>query len=89
MISRKFLGELCLELKALTEKCRAMELKIKTLGKLDPSMAFLSSIPGVGPLDASTLRIELGDGRDFKNGRHFSNYLGLVPREHGNRKTYQ
>ncbi|WP_408646948.1 transposase [Xenorhabdus lircayensis] len=26
--------------------------------------------------------IALGDSNDFKNGRHFASYLGLVPREH-------
>lgn len=33
------------------------------------------------PLSASVLGIELGDGTCFKNGRHFSSYLGLVPKE--------
>ncbi|MEX0446206.1 transposase [Xenorhabdus sp. SGI246] len=26
--------------------------------------------------------IALGDSQDFKNGRHFASYLGLVPKEH-------
>lgn len=30
----------------------------------------------------------VGDGKDFKNGRHFAAYLGLVPKQHssGNRE---
>nr|WP_244922626.1 transposase [Xenorhabdus cabanillasii] len=26
--------------------------------------------------------VALGDNKDFKNGRHFAIYLGLLPREH-------
>jgi hypothetical protein len=36
-------------------------------------------VPGIGPLSATALVAALGNGHEFKNGRHFSAYLGLVP----------
>ncbi|WP_072161960.1 transposase [Photorhabdus heterorhabditis] len=42
----------------------------------------LLTLPGIGPLGAFALMIALGESTDFKNGRHFASYLGLVLREH-------
>lgn len=33
-------------------------------------------------MGASALTVALGDSADFQNGRHFSSYPGLVPKEH-------
>jgi transposase len=41
----------------------------------------LSAIEGVGPLIATAMVSAIGDGRSFKNGREFSAWLGLVPRQ--------
>lgn len=38
--------------------------------------------PGIGPITASALVATVGDGRDFKNGRQFAAWLGLVPRQY-------
>jgi transposase len=38
--------------------------------------------PGIGPLTASALVATVGNGHDFKNGRQFSAWLGLVPRQY-------
>lgn len=47
----------------------------------------IASIKGVGPKTATAVVAAIGDGREFKNGRHFAAWLGLVPRQHssGNR----
>jgi transposase len=37
---------------------------------------------GVGPITASAIVASIGDGREFKNGRQFAAWLGLVPRQH-------
>ena len=41
----------------------------------------LMGIPGVGVLGAIAVIANLGDPNCFKNGRHYSAYLGLVPRQ--------
>lgn len=37
---------------------------------------------GIGPMTASALVATVGNGRDFKNGRQFAAWLGLVPRQY-------
>ncbi len=37
---------------------------------------------GVGPITASALVATVGNGHDFKNGRQFAAWLGLVPRQY-------
>lgn len=39
-------------------------------------------ILGVGPLTADALVAQIGDGRQFRNGRQLSAWIGLVPRQH-------
>ena len=41
----------------------------------------LATIPGVGPLTASALVASVGDASNFKNGRSFAAFIGLVPRQ--------
>jgi transposase len=37
---------------------------------------------GIGPITASALVATIGNGHDFKNGRQFAAWLGLVPRQY-------
>src|SRR5580704_1596454 len=37
---------------------------------------------GIGPITASALVATVGNGRDFRNGRQFAAWLGLVPRQY-------
>ncbi len=39
------------------------------------------SIPGVGEITATALVSSIGDFNNFKNGRHLSAWIGLVPRQ--------
>ncbi|MFM0140431.1 IS110 family RNA-guided transposase [Caballeronia grimmiae] len=58
------------------EKEILAQLKFDELGQR------LLTIPGIGPITASALTSELGDGRQFACGRDFAAWLGLVPRQH-------
>jgi transposase len=42
----------------------------------------LEEMPGVGPIIATALVAGAGDAGSFHNGRHFSAWMGLVPRQH-------
>lgn len=42
----------------------------------------LQTIPGVEPVTATAIYAAVGDGKDFSNGRHFSAWCGLVPKQH-------
>ena len=47
----------------------------------------LGAIDGIGPLTATALVAAVGNGADFKNGRHMAAWLGLVPRQHSSGGT--
>jgi transposase len=66
-----------------TEKYRAALVK-----QLEPCNR-LMKLEGVGEVCASMLYASMGDGREFKNGRQASVYLGLTPKQHtSGGKTY-
>ena len=48
----------------------------------DPNAKLAMSVCGVGAFTASALAADVGDLSQFKNGRQFGAWLGLVPRQH-------
>lgn len=42
----------------------------------------LMTVPGIGPITASVLASEVGDGKQYRCSRDFAAALGLVPRQH-------
>jgi transposase len=48
---------------------------------LSPQIKRLMTIPGVGPITASTVCAEVGDFRNFKKPENLASFAGLVPRE--------
>ncbi|MGX8940047.1 IS110 family RNA-guided transposase [Symbiopectobacterium sp. Eva_TO] len=49
---------------------------------LDETGQHLMTIPGVGPITASVLSSQLGDGKQYENSRNFAASTGLVPRQY-------
>lgn len=42
----------------------------------------LMTVPGIGPITASVLACEVGDGKQYRCGRDFAAAVGLVPRQY-------
>lgn len=42
----------------------------------------IAKVKGIGPKTATAVVAAIGKGTEFKNGRHFAAWLGLVPRQH-------
>jgi transposase len=42
----------------------------------------LLTIPGIGPITASVLATEMGDGKQYQSSRDFAASIGLVPRQY-------
>lgn len=63
----------------LAQRRDRYDRQIGELCKQDQRCQRLLKVPGIGPLSATALVAALGNGHEFKNGRHFSAYLGLVP----------
>jgi transposase len=58
--------------------------KTDEIGKMADEDALcqqIRTLPGIGPISASAVIAKIGNGSEFKNGREFSAYLGLVPKQ--------
>lgn len=55
---------------------------IDQLSQANESCRRLMSIPGVGPMVATAVFAVMGDPKEYRNGREFAAFLGLVPRQY-------
>ncbi len=79
---RPTLHRLYLRLCDLREDLGFLDQQIKELVKQNPSCERLTAMEGVGPISAILLFATLGTGEAFRNGRQFSAYLGLTPKQY-------
>jgi transposase len=66
---------------SLHEEIIGYDRKLETHVHSDDRVKRLCEISGIGRITASALVATVGNGRDFKNGRQFAAWLGLVPRQ--------
>jgi transposase len=66
----------------IDEEIDKLNIKIKTLSSMNETCRRLEKIEGIGPISALAIIALVGDGKGFKNGRHFAAYLGLTPKQH-------
>jgi transposase len=64
------------------EKIDKLDIQIEQISKQDEVCQRLQKIEGIRPITALAIIALVGNGQGLKNGRHFSAYLGLVPRQH-------
>jgi transposase len=81
-IMRRNLNSLYDSLCFLDEQILGQEKLLKEIVRENEACKRLLKIPGVGLLTATILLSVAGVGSNFKNGREFAAYLGLVPRQH-------
>jgi transposase len=58
-----------------------LDARLNASHKANPVSQRLATIPGVGPITALTLAIEV-DPAQFESGRHLAAWAGLTPKEH-------
>jgi len=58
------------------------DVKIKVIAKANETCQRIQQVEGIGPVTAVALAATIGNPNDFKNGRHFAAFIGLVPRQH-------
>jgi len=80
--AREWLHALAEELQALDQRIAATDQQIERVCEADEACQRLAQLPGIGPLTATALVAAVGDATEFKNGRQFAAWLGLVPRQH-------
>jgi transposase len=64
----------------LAEQIEQAEKRIHEVIAVTPDMKFLMSLPGVGPVLAITIALEVGDIARFPDNHRLASYSGTVPR---------
>jgi len=81
LMVRRLLTEARPHLARLDAAIARCEVEIKSHVKGNAVAQRLTAITGVGPLTAAATLATVTDARDFKNGRQFAAWQGLVPRQ--------
>ena len=64
----------------LKEQINLAEKRIREVIAVTPEMQLLMTLPGVGPILAITIALEVGDVTRFPDASHLASYSGTVPR---------
>ncbi|WP_413282445.1 IS110 family transposase [Vibrio sp. MA40-2] len=73
------LSELHEHYQNLNERIDSQPDKVERILADNEQMKQLQSVPGIGPVIASACLSSVGNPNDFKNGRNFAAWIGLVP----------
>jgi transposase len=79
---RALMSELYVELVGTDERLKELDKQVKRHAQGDAGARRIQQLAGVGPVVASAVVSSIGDGRQFKSGREFAAWLGIVPGQH-------
>ena len=79
--SRECMQDLYDELVEVEGRLKKLDAKIRQLCRHNESCRRILGIPGVGELTATAIVAAIAEPKEFRNGRHMSAWLGLVPRQ--------
>src|SRR5689334_13576641 len=66
----------------IDERSKTFDHQITMIFRASALCQRIGRIKGIGPQTATALLAAIGNGSDFKNGRHLAAWLGLVPRQY-------
>jgi transposase len=69
------------QLDELGRRIETLEKQIMAWHRASPESRRLATIPGIGPINATLMAATVPDPRQFKSGREFAAWIGLVPKE--------
>jgi transposase len=78
--ARAALLEMTEQIERLTSRIEVLDRKIVAAVKNDESARRLTTIPGVGPIIAATVRATIQDPAAFRTGRDLAAWIGITPR---------
>ena len=79
--SRACMQDLYDELVDVELRLKKLDTKIRVICNQNETCRRILKIPGVGELTATAIVASVANANEFKNGRHMSAWLGLVPRQ--------
>lgn len=78
--ARTALLEMAEQIEKLKARIDAVDTKIVASVKADETARRLTTIPGVGPIIAATVRVAVQDPVSFRSGRDLAAWIGITPR---------
>jgi transposase len=87
-MAREIIADLYEFLAQIDVRIKTFDRRIEVVFRSNAACQRIARICGVGPKTATAVIAAVGDGSEFKNGRHLAAWMGLVPRQHssGNRQ---
>ncbi|EAA4303961.1 IS110 family transposase [Salmonella enterica subsp. enterica serovar Weltevreden] len=79
---RRTIAELYDLFNDLGRRIHFFDKEIETVFRQSEACQRIAKVKGIGPETATAVVAAIGKGTEFKNGRHFAAWLGLVPRQH-------
>jgi transposase len=81
------IARFCLDLLArqytgLTAEIGSIDKRIHAWHRACEDSRRLEELPGIGPIVATALVAEIRDWKQFRSGRNFAAWIGLVPKQH-------
>jgi transposase len=80
-LAREAISELYDLFRDLDRRITSFDKKIDRVFRESEPCRRIATIKGVGPKTATAIIAAIGDGSEFKNGRHLAAWIGLVPRQ--------
>lgn len=81
-LARAAIGDLLEQLRLLDGRIEAYERRLEAQARLSEPARRLMKIRGVGAITALAIVATVGNAREFKNGRQFAAWIGLVPAQY-------
>jgi transposase len=79
--TRLLVDDLRLEWSELDRRIEAFDAEFAAQARTDETARLLTTIPGIGPLNATALAAAIGNAQTFQRGRDLAAWLGLVPKQ--------
>ena len=79
--TRLLVDDLRLEWRDLDRRIELLDAEFATQARTDETARLLTTIPGIGPLNATALAAAIGNAQTFQRGRDLAAWLGLVPKQ--------
>ena len=81
-VARGVFADLYRRLVDLDDRVSSYDRRVQEVFAASPICKRFEQVRGVGPLIATAVVAAAGDGKEFKRGRQFAAWLGLVPRQY-------
>jgi len=82
VLAQRVLLALIKQLNSVSDAITTLDKELLAWHRSQADSQRLATIPGIGVLTATAIIGAIGDGRQFRSGRDFAAWVGLVPRQH-------